>query len=647
MTAFAAPARDFTSQPHHGQAFAAARGGAVMNEIGRFYPLATAKLALKPPLALFLDECVASYAGNMDGAVANYIPELGKANPAHFGIALATIDGHVYESGDSAIPFTIQSISKAFVFALALDQLGAERVEATIGVEPSGDAFNSIRLNGDNRPFNAMVNSGAIACSGLIHSKYGADAFEHIRNALGRFAGRPLDVDEAVFASERATGDRNRAIAYLLRNYSVIEGDVDAVLDVYFRQCSVLVTARDLAVMAATLAHRGANPLTGEQVVTPYAVARTLSVMTSSGMYDYAGEWVYRVGIPAKSGVGGGIVAALPSQFGLGTFSPLLDNHGNSVRGLKVCEDFSSRFGLHMLNRISDVRTSVIADYDLRGISSRRSREPHEQQILDERHREIRVIELVGALGFADIDYVSRQLAREPRPQLQVIDFRRVPTITRGAARLLSASLATLTAGDTTIILSGIDKTSEVWASLSPLIGELPNVRKFDLLDEAVEWAEDQIIYRYGGYDVAREEADLHEQNLLAGLSPQELSDLSAVVTPRRFQTGQRIIMMNEQASSIFFLQSGMVSVKLPSGVRLATLTRGMVFGEMALIEGPRHADVWADTAVICLELSLDELDRFRKRHPAAGERIARNLAMILSRRLVHANNKIDLLTGY
>ena len=184
-------------------------------------------------------------------------------------------------------------------------------------------------------------------------------------------------------------------------------------LDVYFRQCSILVTARDLAVMAATLANRGVNPLTGEQVVSPYAVARTLSVMTSSGMYDYAGEWTYRVGIPAKSGVGGGIVAALPSQFGLGTFSPLLDSHGNSVRGLKVCEEISAHFDLHVLNRSNDVRTSVIADYDIRGMSSRRNRRPREQHILDEHHSEIRVIELVGALTFANIDYVTRQLVRD------------------------------------------------------------------------------------------------------------------------------------------------------------------------------------------------------------------------------------------
>ena len=275
-----------------------------------------------PPLSRFLAHCNSAFPAEKSGSVASYIPELSKADPAHFGIALATTDGHVYAVGDSDVSFTIQSVSKAFAFALALETLGAERVEEKIGVEPSGEAFNSIRLRPDNRPFNPMVNAGAIACSGLIYHAEGSGAAESIVRSLSRFAGRDLVVDEAVFASERATGDRNRAIAYLLRNYNIIEDDVTAVLDVYFRQCSILVTARDLAIMGATLANGGVNPQTGERVVSPYVVARTLSVMTSAGMYDFAGEWMYRVGIPAKSGVGGGIIAALPSQLGLGTFSP-------------------------------------------------------------------------------------------------------------------------------------------------------------------------------------------------------------------------------------------------------------------------------------------------------------------------------------
>src|SRR5438874_5955030 len=322
-------------------------------------PLASAWTRSRPPLLRFLDTCLNEFSAETSGAVADYIPKLGKADPASFGISLATLDGHVYEVGDSRVPFTIQSMSKPFVFALALDLLGAGKVESAIGVEPSGDPFNSIRLNSDNHPFNPMVNAGAIACTGLIQESKGDGAFEYIRQALGRFAGRDLDIDQAVFASESATGDRNRAIGYLLRTSAVVKDDVGKVLEVYFRQCSVLVTARDIAIMAATLANRGVNPVTGEQVMTPYAISRTLSVMTSSGMYDYAGEWIYRIGIPAKSGVGGGILAALPARLGLGSYSPKLDKHGNSVRGIQVCEALSSHYDLHMLNRSDDARNSI------------------------------------------------------------------------------------------------------------------------------------------------------------------------------------------------------------------------------------------------------------------------------------------------
>lgn len=598
------------------------------------------------PLYRFLQACHAEILQDNSGAVADYIPELKKADPNHFGISLATIDGHVYEVGDSAVPFTIQSISKAFVFALALELLGAERVEAVIGVEPSGDAFNSIRLRNDNRPFNPMVNSGAIACSGLIHQARGSEAFECIRSALGRFAGRDLDVDEAVFVSERETGDRNRAIGYLLRNYAVVEGDVSAVLDVYFRQCSVLVTARDLAIMAATLANNGVNPVTNEQVMKPYTVARTLSVMTSSGMYDYAGEWIYRVGMPAKSGVGGGIVAALPAQLGLGTFSPPLDDHGNSVRGLRICETLSTHFGLHMLNRSGDVRTSIIADYDVGGIKSRRSRKPRDQQILEQHHRDIRVIELVGALTFATIDYASRRLG-ERSSQILIVDFRRVASVTHAAGLLLVDILRGFTTGTARAVLAGIEPNSQISTMVRPLIAGIDGVRLFALLDEAIEWAEDQLIFRYGGFVAVTDRLHLKEQALLAGLTDAELADLTKLGTARTYQAGQRIIAVGEPASSLFFLQSGMVSVKLPSGVRLASLEEGMVFGEMTLLDEPRTADIWADTRVACLELPIAAFNKFRREHAAIGEHIARNLATILAKRLVQANAKIDLLSAY
>lgn len=600
------------------------------------------------PFARFLARCHAEFSKDNSGEVASYIPELSLADPSHFGIAVTTVDGFVYEIGDSTVEFTIQSISKAFVFALALEMVGAERVEALIGVEPSGDAFNSIRLRSDNKPFNTMVNAGAIACTGLICEQEADGAFERLLTALGRFAGRKLEVDEPTFRSERESGDRNRAIAYLLRNHGVLQGDVDQILDVYFRQCALRVSARDLSVMAATLAHKGRNPLTGEQVASSYAVARTLSIMTSSGMYDSAGSWVYRVGIPAKSGVGGGIVASLPSQLGLGTYSPRIDDQGNSVRGLRTCEALSTHFGLHMLNRIGDVHTCIAATYDVGSVSSRRSRPPREQAILEEHHAEGAIVELTGALSFANIEYISRRI-RNLRSGLKylVLDFRRVPSVSDAALRLLTDILEDLARGNVEVVFSGAPKGTAVEQSLSACLPERSGVRSIALLDEAIEWAEDYIIHsQTGDLDIGKS-VDLLEQELLAGLEKDELATLAGLMVQREYRTGNRLISAGETASSLMFVCSGIISVRLQSGVRLATLSAGMAVGEMALLEATRSADVWADTKVVCLELSLDAFASFRTGHRRAGETIMGNLARLLAKRLIVANNKIEVLASY
>lgn len=600
------------------------------------------------PLARFLAHCHADFSKDDRGQVASYIPELALANPDHFGIAATTVDGFVYEVGDSTVEFTIQSISKAFVFALALEELGAEKVEAVVGVEPSGDAFNSIRLRADNRPFNPMVNTGAIACIGLICESDPDGAFERVRATLGRFAGRRLEVDEPTFRSERESGDRNRAIAYLLRNHGILQGEVDKVLDVYFRQCSLRVSARDLSVMSATLANKGRNPLTGEEVVSSYAVARTLSVMTSSGMYDSAGSWVYRVGIPAKSGVGGGIVAALPSQLGLGTYSPRIDDQGNSIRGLRTCEALSTHFGLHMLNRVGDVQTCIAASYDVGSVSSRRSRPAREQAILEARHAECAILELTGALSFANLEYVSRRV-RSLRRDLKhlILDFRRVPSVSEAALRLLGDIFDDATQGHMEMVFSGIPKGTPAEQSLASWLADRPSVRCIGLLDEAIEWAEDRIIHSEDGDLYRGKPVDLAEQELLAGLDGDELAVLRESMVAREYRLGDRMISAGDAAASLLFVLSGIVSVRLHSGVRLATLSAGMAVGEMALLETNRSADVWADTHVTCLELSLEAFAGFRNQYPHAGEKIMANLARLLAKRLIIANHKIEVLASY
>jgi glutaminase len=283
-----------------------------------------------------------------DGEVADYIPELANVNPDLFGICIVDLSGKVVEAGDTAHLLSIQSISKPFMYGLALDRLGRDFVLGKVNVEPSGEAFNSIVLDErTNRPFNPLVNSGAIATTDLVEGENFTERIKAMLGVFERFAGRPVFVDNATFMSERATGHRNRAIAHLMLNFDMIKDRVDETLELYFQQCSVLVNCRDLAVMAATLANAGVNPITGVRAIEANHVKDLLSIMFSCGMYDYAGEWAYTVGLPAKSGVSGGILAVVPGKFGIGVFSPRLDERGNSVRGISVCRELSQRFGLH------------------------------------------------------------------------------------------------------------------------------------------------------------------------------------------------------------------------------------------------------------------------------------------------------------
>ena len=313
--------------------------------------LKDAGTASPAPIDDFLIDLHERVSGIVGGKVADYIPQLGKADPAIFGIALATVDGEIYATGDADHLFTIQSISKPFVYGMALEDLGRDGVLERVGVEPSGEAFNAIVLDEvSNRPFNPMINSGAIATTGLIAGASQVERLHRVISTLSAFAGRDLQVDSATFFSERATGDRNRAIAHLMRSSGMLpDGDIDEMLELYFQQCSVLVTCRDLAVMAATLANGGTNPVTGVRAIEQRYVKDVLSLMLSCGMYDYSGEWAYRVGVPAKSGVSGGIAAVLPGQAGLAVYSPPLDPKGNSLRGVKVFEELSTRFSLHFM----------------------------------------------------------------------------------------------------------------------------------------------------------------------------------------------------------------------------------------------------------------------------------------------------------
>ncbi|HIK18745.1 MAG TPA: glutaminase A [Leptolyngbyaceae cyanobacterium M33_DOE_097] len=303
----------------------------------------------------FVEQLHQKYQSLRDGKLADYIPELAKANPDWFSICLATTDGRVYKVGDFDQLFTIQSISKVFVYGMALEDHGREKLLTKVGVEPTGDPFNSIiRLDeSSKRPDNPMINSGAIATTSLIKGKDPTEKLNRLLEMFRRYTGHDLFVDISVFMSERTTGHRNRAMAHLMLNFGMIDEPVDEALDLYFQQCSIMVNCCDLAVMAGTLANRGVNPCTGERAIAPAYVRDILSVMYTSGMYNFAGEWAYRVGLPAKSGVSGGIIAVVPNHLGIAVFSPLLDCRGNSVRGVAVCEEISRMFELHIFDSLA------------------------------------------------------------------------------------------------------------------------------------------------------------------------------------------------------------------------------------------------------------------------------------------------------
>ncbi|BAQ61643.1 glutaminase [Geminocystis sp. NIES-3708] len=291
------------------------------------------------------------YSSLNNGKIPNYIPELTEAKAEWFGISVITTDGQIFEVGNCDQLFTIQSISKAFVFGLALEDHGREYVNSKVSVEPTGEAFNSITLDEKtNRPYNPMVNAGAIATADLIKGDTATERLKRILAMFKRYTGKEHEIDVPVFLSEKATGNKNRAMSYLMLNFNMVSDRIEETLDLYFQQCSIRVNARDIAMLSATLANGGVNPITQERAIDEHYVQDVISVMLTCGMYDASGEWTYRVGIPAKSGVGGGISAVVPKILGIGTFSPLLDAKGNSIRGIKVCEDLSRDFGLHLFN---------------------------------------------------------------------------------------------------------------------------------------------------------------------------------------------------------------------------------------------------------------------------------------------------------
>lgn len=541
----------------------------------------------------YIDGVYQDLTGERSGSVADYIPELAVVDPDSFAICLATSDGYVYEAGDSRKRFAIQSISKPFTYALALADRGLDVVAKKVDVEPSGEPFNEISLDPvTERPRNPMINAGAITSASLVLGEGVDERFERIRQFYSRFAGRELTLDHQMFESEDRTGNRNRAIGYLLREYGILEEDPNDTLGVYFRQCSVEVDCRDLSLMAATLADSGVHPLTGDRVLDSALNERVLSVMTTCGMYNAAGDWVTEVGLPAKSGVGGGIIAVLPGQLGLAVFSPRLDEHGNSVRGVATCRRLSKDLELHFMHVSRAARSAVRATYDVVDRPSRRRRSPVEQEVLLRVGRRARVYELHGDLLFAGAESVVRRLTVADELDVIVLDIRGVDETAAVTRRLMLTARDRLRAAGVEAVLVDPGWTLLAVGPDQDNPDQNKRVRHFADCNEAVAHAEDVLIARYAGPEYRIQAIPIAEHPLMRDLTPEQVTLVRSRLEQRSYRDGDPVVRSGDPTQGLFLITAGPVEVSVEqNGSRhhLSMFTAGTTFGVAYAVAGREY----------------------------------------------------------
>lgn len=603
------------------------------------------------PFEDYLAQIHADLRGVDSGEVATYIPELARAAPDGFAISFATIDGQVYSVGDCATEFSIQSVSKPFAYAGALTQLGQAAVVEKVGVEPTGEAFNSIVLDQkNNRPFNPMVNSGAIAIASMAPGDNHVERIDRMRRLFSDFAGRELSIDQAVYRSEAETGHRNRAIAYLMLNTGMITRDPEEVLDLYFQQCALNVTTEDLALMGATLANNGVNPRTGKQLIGPEDVRDVLTLMISCGMYDYAGEWSFDVGLPAKSGVSGGVVAVLPGQLAIAIWSPKLDEIGNSVRGVAACSRISRDFGLHLFMNAATVEDVVRRQARADQQPSLRIRNPRERDILAAEGHRIALVEIQGALYFASAERMIRTLdTLAEEVDCMILDFRRLNSLDAAATRFFNDFLARAAASGLEIAFAEVDGGAQGKREALAALAEANGVRQFRTVDSALEVYEEMILEKVREpFDHTRFSLDAIE--LFKGLDRTQLKQVEALVSPRQFEAGDTVLSRGDTGRVFYVVARGSVSVILPGDgssapTRVGCIGPGQFFGEMAVLEeGKRSADVVADERVVCYGLSAEDLSTLGAFDPRILSTLLGNMAREFATRMRRGNNLISSL---
>lgn len=564
------------------------------------------------PVRNLIHELVESVHANCvddrSGEILRGIPALEEVEPDSFGICLATADGYVYEVGDTRLEFCIQSISKPFIYGIALADRGVEAVDAKVDIEPSGELYNEISLHPvTHRPRNPMINAGALVAASLVAGADPEEQVERIGRTYSTYAGRVLALEEEVYRSQVEFGHRNLAIGHLLREFGILEDDPSIPHEVYLRACSTMVTCRDLSLMGATWANDGVQPLTGERLLSVELTERVLSVMSTCGMYDAAGAWFAEVGMAAKSGVGGGIVAVLPGQLAIAAFSPRLDQHGNSVRAVKACRQLSRDLELHSLHSAHEARSAIRDSYDILEAPSSLKRPEADRLVLEEHGRKARIYELHGDLLFAGAESVVRELCASGEGlEFIVLDVRGVSDVAQVSLRLLAA-------------LRGWLREQDCEGMLIDPDGLLPDARAgngttptFATIAEATVYLEDRLLERYGDPHPAEEEFRFEDHAALAGVPEWVIDQIRGRLRPRSYVDGELIVAEGDAEAGVFTILEGRARASLVTasgGTRsLGTLTPGTSFGAVYVVTGnPHPLTMHAQGRVEAVELTRED----------------------------------------
>lgn len=618
------------------------------------------------PLHRYLSEMLENLRPMSSGTV-NPVTEVATSPDVDkVGLTITTVNGHQYSAGDTDHKFAIQSIAKIFAYGLALDDLGPTEVGKKVDVEPSGDPFNEISLQENSgRPDNPMINAGAIATVGLIKGKGGTDRITRISRHMELAAeGSPneLEINRTVYHAENMAGHRNRALAWLLRSFEIIDSDPEPVVQDYFLECSMDITTENLSMMAATLANKGVNPVTGKEIFSEETTRQVLAVMMTCGMYDAAGNWMIDIGLPAKSGVDGGIMVVVPGQLGIGVYSAPLDSHGNSVRGAAAIRRVTRDLGLHYADAAPLGGSTLRAHYSLADASLGVVRSTELSRITSQFGDHCQILEVSGDLGFAETETMARTIVEmDNEVSMVVIDFQGVDDFGRAAVLMLASLTSSWRENGKDIIFidwgetlveSLLDYTSvrddlylpdprekakAASAGHIDLPGDADAVdeeisgefRLFDNRSAALEWVELRLAQRYARQILQTDDAprepdtapvfeflDDHDVDVLAGYM--ELRSYTADTVIRR---------VGQPFGGIYFVRSGRVELasegRGDARYRHVYLSPGTTFGEFALsYTGRQLTTIRAVDDVEVLVLSAQKIASIEKSNPQLAVRL-------------------------